>query len=78
MNSIQMISHKLQTRRLKLAMGLNPRADIDSSMVRSMWQEMKHESLKAQLGSRFTANGAANSSYPAQEPDEETPGSNQD
>ena len=66
MNAIQMISHDIQTRRLKLAMGLDPQLDIDPALVRNMWNEVNHERLKAKLGSQFASNGAH---LPANDPD---------
>jgi hypothetical protein len=62
MNTIQMISHDIQTRRLKLAMGLDPQIEIDPGMVRNMWNEINHEHLKAKLGSQFSAAGAGGTS----------------
>ena len=43
MNTIQALSRKLETDRLKLQMGLDPALDIDTFTLRAMWRQLQVE-----------------------------------
>jgi len=47
MNRIQMISQELETRRLKLQMGLDPAVHIDAETVRAMWRQLNLERIRS-------------------------------
>ena len=49
MNRIQLLSREIETRNLKLQMGIDPAVDIDHQTVRHMWRELNHERLKKRL-----------------------------
>ena len=59
MNSIQRISRDIETRRLKLQMGLDPNIDIDNVTVRTVWREPNLEQVKNKLSQQFNAGGLA-------------------
>lgn len=63
MNRIQMISRDIETRRLKLQMGLGPDLEIDHSALRSMWRALSLEQLRDHLRQKFA--GAAFDDLPA-------------
>jgi hypothetical protein len=44
MNTIQMISQKIESDQLKLQMGLSPDIDLDTLTLRAMWRQLCRES----------------------------------